>query len=80
MKQMKYIIFEGRLHAEPLIFTTTQEHAELARVMEPTLGKPVSAGFLDLTLGEVSAYGRSDSLDIESRPEDSLIINKLIGG
>lgn len=79
MKQMKYIIFDGKLHEEPVVFSTTQNHAQMALMLEPELGKPVSAGFVDLTCGEVSAYGDSESLSIESRPQDSIIINKLLG-
>lgn len=79
MNQMKYIIFTGTLHAEPVIFPMVQQHDDMAEALKDRCGKPVSAGFVDITDGVMSAHGESDSLGISSRPQDSQIINLFLG-
>ena len=42
-------------------------------------GKVVSAGFILLLDGEFICHGDSISLDVNSRPEDSALANKMFG-
>jgi len=79
MKQMKYVMFAGTLHPEPVIFPTVQTHADMANLLKERCGDPISAGFVDITEGEICAYGESDSLGIQSRPQDGQIINLFLG-
>jgi hypothetical protein len=65
---MKYVIV-GR-HENVVLFSEVLTHAEVAR----RIGPVVSAGFY--TKG--SAYGRSESLGIESRPQDTEIIESFL--
>lgn len=78
--QMKYIILDGHLHDIPVLFPASLEHAEMADDLKH-LGEPLSAGFVDLMYdgSGVSAHGRSTSLGISSRPEDSEIIGRFLG-
>jgi hypothetical protein len=66
---LKYIRFK---HDAFIIFDQYFSHDEVCRSKEKEI---VSAGFCDLQgkSGEViaSCYGKSDSLGIKSRPEDS---------
>jgi len=70
---MKYIIFKGYICEEPVIFSKLQSHKDMAEKLS-SLGKPVSAGFIDEAM---YAYGKSTSLDIESRPQDTEIIDNF---
>jgi hypothetical protein len=74
---MKYIIFNGYLCEEPVIFSSLQSHDQMAERLSQSMGKPVSAGFIDLLDGEMSAMGKSTSLGINSRPQDSEIIDRF---
>lgn len=78
--QMKYIILDGYLHDIPVLFPASLEHAEMADDLKH-LGKPLSAGFVDLLPNGsgVSAHGKSTSLNMKSRPEDSSIIGRFLG-
>jgi len=71
MAWMKYIIME---HEIPIIFPEFLNHADVARYQ----GAVVSAGFccINLKEGKVSAWGKSVSLEIESRKQDAEIITE----
>lgn len=60
---------EGR--KTPLIFPRSLKHSDFAEMVSPSLGVPVSAGFLDRDL---LCYGESLSLGLHSREEDTGII------
>jgi len=75
---MKYIIFKGYLCEEPVIFSKLQNHDDMASLLKG-IGKPVSAGYIDYDDGGyISAHGRSSTLELESRPEDSEIIDRFM--
>lgn len=76
--RLKYIVTNNNGFA---IFDEGQTHAHIAKTMH---GTSVGAGFCDIArladsdFANVHCYGRSVSLDLESRPEDEQIINKAI--
>ena len=72
----KYVILDGYLCELPFIFHNSISHDNFAQALSH-LGKPVSAGFVDVVDGEVSAHGKSYSLKLGSRPQDSDIIHRL---
>lgn len=84
--QMKYVMLAGVSQSGidlelPFIFPFYIVHADMRRLLERHRDlkdkKIVSAGFIRLTeTGELEAYGESDSLGIESRPQDTLIIKE----
>lgn len=53
-------------------------HADAARLVG-CRSQIMSAGFADLVAGTAACYGRSESLDIDSLPEDSDALNKQLG-
>jgi hypothetical protein len=82
--ELKYIVTEENRVHHFCIFDKTQVHSDIAHGME---GQPVGAGFCTIVGNYdpdeeyeendnviVHCYGRSNSLDIISRPEDSEII------
>jgi hypothetical protein len=75
---MKYIIFE---YQHPVIFPVVMAHNETAALLRH-LGRPTSAGFIrldDIGTGmKLYPYGSSISLNLESEPGDSDIINKTL--
>lgn len=80
MYKPKYIIADG----SAIIFSAAIQHSDMARGM----GRIDGAGFVDFrtevddygeTIIKAFAYGKSTSLDIESRPEqDSMILTSQI--
>ncbi len=76
----KYVIVDCYGKMECFIFPKTQEHRKIAN----RHGEPVSAGFCDFDINEeedviISCHGRSESLNLASRPEeDSKILTKHI--
>ena len=77
MDWMKYLIvdngFEGSEY--PIMFSTVISHFDISKGY---VGEVVSAGFfsVDLETGEVSTFGKSNTLKIESRKEDAEIIKR----
>ena len=75
--ELKYILTDKGDFA---IFTKLSNHSDVRGLH----GKVVSAGFCHLVREEedveahIKCYGRSVSLNLESRPEDSDIINKKL--
>lgn len=80
MHKLKYIRFETRLADSVFLFPTWENHADVAA----RLGyKPVSAGFVRVTVDDqgviqVHTYGRSESLNMESDPEDAQLIRFML--
>lgn len=71
---MKYIT----LHCEVagialLVFSGNLSHADVAR--KHGVKKVLSAGFIRLKGGALHCEGRSESLDVPSRPSDSQLAN-----
>ena len=78
MNKMKYIIVDNGLYNSVIIFDHIVKHNEMAQKMH-AIESVVSAGFIEIVDGKFQCYGRSVSLDIKSRPEDSDYINKFMG-
>ena len=90
---MKYIIFQNDNGLETaLIFPNHIPHVNMANdtVRQiahwakpnykcPKIGKPISAGFIRFdSKGFLFCEGNSDSLDLDSRPDDiKIIINEM---
>ena len=73
--QKKYVIFEDM---KPLIFSAAIPHG----FFRP-LGRIISAGFVKFFVNdgeiELAVYGHSESLDLEAKPDDALIIRSMMG-
>jgi len=74
--KMKYIIFDSDGIEVPILFPEIIQHVDIAAKLYRM--KPVSAGFVQTTPVGLLAYGYSTSLHLESRLEDSKIINSFI--
>lgn len=75
----KYVVVEDDNFGElPYIFPNFVTHFEFARRIP---GRVISAGFCDLTKnGTFNAYGKSESLKLESRECDSALLTKYLLG
>lgn len=76
MKKMKYIIVDNGQWEAPVIFDEATQHYTMA---QNVFGEVVAAGFVVFRPEGLECYGESISLGIESRPEDSKLINKMLG-
>lgn len=79
---MKYIVMKIEMRhgafEYAFIFPDDVVHAEMAQsVVAPlarmtgAMAKPVSAGFISMTTEGWRCFGKSESLHLESRPEDN---------
>lgn len=84
----KYIVIQfmdehDRLHFLPIIFPHLLAHADMWEgVVRSTSGavQPVSAGFVDLVGRNIKCFGRSETLNLDSRPvKDAALITALNG-
>jgi hypothetical protein len=76
----KYIIYKDLTEQceVPVLFPHCLTHHDVAKKLN---GVPVSAGFFVLKSdGEYETFGRSESIGIDSRPEDSDILNCYLTG
>jgi hypothetical protein len=75
----KYIVFDTHMAGvTPLLFPEHVSHADLKNAFQ---GAPiVSAGFVDFNdvEGKLHCTGKSDTLGVCSRPEDEVLVNRLI--
>jgi hypothetical protein len=71
---MKYIRFQSRPPTF-VCFPDFVEHRPVADALAPVYGAPVSAGFVQS--GE--CVGRSDGLNLDSRPEDTRLMRAVMG-
>lgn len=72
MSMCKYLVFNETF---PVLFFSGWSHESIAILLGP-LREVTSAGFID---EEGQAYGESVSLNIRSDPEDTILINMLLG-
>ena len=95
MRRMKYIIIDNGLEELPFIFSDLVNHNDMERALQRLVhGDTVSAGFVVIKHEEVGShymegdptfethfvcYGESISLDLKSRPEDSDVLNRVLG-
>ncbi len=78
MNKMKYIIYDTGLYESVMIFDHITQHVDVAQRIH-SIESVVSAGFISVVDGKFQCFGRSLSLDIDSRPEDSDYVNKMMG-
>jgi len=85
MDRAKYIIFETpELLETPIVFPVWLEHSGVARALTGgDLSKVVSAGFVTVTPKrdygiQVDCFGRSESLDIDSRESDGPFVGRAL--
>ena len=77
MNELKYNIVQSKRNPDwirAIVFNGLLGHIE----MQPKEWIVISAGFCDLSIGQVKVYGRSDSLNLDSRKEDEDIIWKTL--
>lgn len=80
MNRCKYVILDGIF---PRLFSESDTHKYVARApMSLGVKTPTSAGFCSVGVDakgelEVSCYGKSESLGLESQPGDAEIIKRL---
>jgi len=76
---MKYIIVKNQSENEnAIVFCDNITHRNVARIHRVSDERVVSAGFFVLDENNTAtAYGRSESLNMDSRPEDSEIISRM---
>jgi len=73
---MKYVRLSHPIHGDAFFFTLSPvSHRELAE-RHADRGKPVSAGFVQLTPDYTAAtFGNSESLRLSPQPDDALLIS-----
>ena len=74
---MKYIVIKTHLGKVPVMFSGILSHDDVARALSKPM-KIISAGFVDIVDGVVSAHGHSSSLGIQSDPRDSALIEQYL--
>jgi len=62
--------------SEDIDFMRNQSYGDWNRIAR----RPVSAGFVRFVGGKVVCFGRSETLKLSSRPIDTEILNKQLGG
>ena len=81
LTEMKYVVVDAEGDEQLFIFPKTIDHDRFADVLnfikvghdrdwKRIYRKPISAGFTD----GVTCYGRSESLHLESRKQDTLLL------
>lgn len=63
---MKYVIFKQKQLLMPVIIPEHVTHSQIKIVG----AKPISAGFFENESGIVNTFGKSESLNLKSKPED----------
>lgn len=77
MDGMKYIMYDRGGIETPILFPQFIEHDNMAIMIVPK-GKLISAGFVKLLDGKAHVSGKSISLGLLSREEDSEIIQDFL--
>ena len=79
MSHFKYIVQQNSLAESIFLFPPWETHAQVAYLLG---GKTVSAGFVQLSYDNsnltVRTYGRSESLDMDSRSSDAELIKAFV--
>ena len=74
---MKYVMAKKEGEAIPVIFSQAFTHSSIAERLGFSSKELVSAGFISLdAAGNIICFGKSLSLHMRSRPEDSDIITR----
>lgn len=80
MLKMKYITYESAYCDSIVVFDSITNHSDMAeKIGLPVLG----AGFITVVSNqyyppEWKCYGESTSLKIKSRPEDTVLANRML--
>lgn len=87
--RLKYIVLKGvdehdGMHKTPILFPHVLVHAEVYKSLQRMreglrVMECVSAGFVDIRAAQVSCFGRSESLNIDSAEGDAQLIEALQG-
>jgi hypothetical protein len=79
--ERKYVMLEIEGIPCPILFEKVIPHRNICVPLGGALKsrKLVSAGFVVISNGKVFAHGLSESLQMQSRPEDSGIIARFLG-
>lgn len=82
----KYVSYEAGWTENALVFSESVGHDEIAAMIKNTYpgSKILGAGFVSVEVTKdldvkVKAYGKSTSLKLESRPEDTKLIQFALG-
>lgn len=75
----KYVRFEylDGSHDVIVIFSSAVSHQVIAGL--DRLQKPVSAGFVAFGVEGPVAFGKSESLDLSAKPEDTRLVREALG-
>lgn len=76
--KLKYIVMETRDSGEQAVVFSSQLMHKDVEFPFKRVGHPVSAGFYTVNNGVVKTYGRSEGLNLNSRPEDAALIAILL--
>ena len=82
MNQMKYIVVNGNGPDEIYLFPNFIEHSKVAQMVIGISKRAViGAGFvsIDELNPKPECFGESDSLGVQSRPEDTILLQQYIG-
>lgn len=71
----KYVVMKDGDFEQMYLFPAKVVHKTVANRMD---GKPISAGFVGLTGGELAVRGKSESLRLKSRTEDNILLMELL--
>ena len=78
--RMKYIVLDNSASGERIyIFADHEQHSDVAARLKFRNDIVVGAGFVTHCETGLSCWGHSQSLDVVSRSEDTLLVNRLLG-
>jgi len=75
MDNAKYIVFDSGAIEDIIIFSMIQDHAMMAHRLRLM---PVSAGFVEFLIDGPVCYGKSMSLELDSREIDTKIVRRAL--
>jgi hypothetical protein len=84
MDRAKYIIIESDLIETPIVFPVWLKHSDVAAgITGGDVSKVLSAGFVTVIpmrdyVIQVNCFGRSESLNVESKESDGLLIARAL--
>ncbi len=75
---MKYISYDNGMYDDIVIFSSSRSHQEMVDSLNIKKEDLLGAGFISMGDGKFYCHGRSTTLGLNSRPNDSKIINKFM--
>ena len=76
--QMKYLMYDAAGSERPILFAAEASHADMHKIVQGGF-KLIGAGFVSSQNCPPRAYGRSTTLGISARPEDTGVIRRHLG-